>query len=108
LPDSDLRVGQARRRGATGRNSGQACPRHSRSPLSEATIATNGALTLELKVRTGIVLEEVGDDSGRHSLLPVTRQVTHSLVPGDGADEWLVERWAATLRTGDVRIVTSG
>ena len=44
-----------------------------------------GALVLRFDLRTGLVLEERGDDSGRHLLLPVTRTGTYVLVPaGDG------------------------
>lgn len=75
---------------------------------ARATLTGDGSLALALEVRSAIVLEEKGDDSGRHSLLPVTRQLTYELVPGGVADEWLVDRWRATTRTGEVRIVTGG
>jgi hypothetical protein len=63
-----------------------------------------GALALTFTVDTGLVLEERGDDSGRHLLLPVTRTGTYVLVPdGDG---WLVDDWKVSFERGPVRLVT--
>jgi hypothetical protein len=61
------------------------------------------ALRLTFTLDTGLVLEEQGDDTGRHSLLPVTRTGTYVMVPdGDG---WLVDDWEATFEHGQVRLV---
>ena len=62
-------------------------------------------LVLALTVETGIVLEETGAAGGRHSLLPLTRELRYELVPGDG-DRWWVDAWGATWRTGRVRLVS--
>jgi len=64
----------------------------------------NGALVLTFDLRTGLVLEKRGDDSGRHLLLPVTRAGRYVLVPdGDG---WLVDDWVASFEHGRVQLVS--
>ena len=62
------------------------------------------ALALSFTVETALVLEEDGDDSGRHSLLPVTRDATYVLVPRD--DGWLIDDWDARFRRGAVRLAS--
>ena len=73
--------------------------------IGPATAAVQGeALRLTFTLDTGLVLEERGDDSGRHSLLPVTRTGSYVLVPdGDG---WLIDDWEATFEHGQVRLVS--
>ncbi|HYJ26909.1 MAG TPA: hypothetical protein VEW73_04295, partial [Nocardioides sp.] len=62
------------------------------------------ALVLAFDLQTGLVLEERGDDSGRHLLLPVTRSGRYVLVPdGDG---WLVDDWRASFEQGQVGLVS--
>lgn len=75
---------------------------------AEAALGRDGSLTLRLEVTTGIVLEEEGDDSGRHSLLPVTRRVAYDLVPASRGDDWLIDDWRATYDSGTVRLATRG
>ena len=58
---------------------------------------------LTFTMDTGLVLEEAGDDSGRHSLLPVTRRGSYVLVR-DG-ERWLVDDWEAEFERGPVRLV---
>lgn len=71
-----------------------------------AELARGGeALSLSFTMDTGLVLEEKGDDTGRHSLLPVTRRGTYVLVPVDGGD-WNVDEWQASFEHGDVRLVS--
>ena len=71
-----------------------------------AEVARDGeALSLRFQLDTGLVLEEKGDDEGRHLLLPVTRQATYVLVPADDGG-WLVDEWRATFVHGDVRLVS--
>ena len=70
-----------------------------------AELARGGdALSLTFQLDTGLVLEEQGDDTGRHSLLPVTRRATYVLVPT--ADGWLVDEWRADFEHGEVRLVS--
>lgn len=75
---------------------------------AQAALARDGSLTLRLEVTTGVVLEEEGDDSGRHSLLPVTRRVAYGLVPASRGDGWLIDDWRATYDSGTVRLATRG
>ncbi|GAA5108925.1 hypothetical protein GCM10023339_08460 [Alloalcanivorax gelatiniphagus] len=73
--------------------------------VGPATAALDGdALRLTFVLETGLVLEERGDDTGRHSLLPVTRTGTYVLVPEDG--RWLVDDWDVTFEHGPVRLVS--
>jgi hypothetical protein len=73
----------------------------------DARVRDGGAaLAITLSVDTGLVLERRGDDSGRHSLLPVTRRGTYVLVRRDG--EWRLDRWRAGFEYGEVRLVTGG
>lgn len=73
--------------------------------IGPATAAvTRAMLELSFDLETGLVLEEQGDDDGRHSLLPVTRRGTYWLVPdGDG---WLIADWDVAFEHGQVRLVT--
>lgn len=73
--------------------------------VGPATAEVEGrALVLTFALATGLVLEERGDDTGRHSLLPVTREGRYVLVPdGDG---WLVDDWEVSFERGQVRLVT--
>lgn len=70
-----------------------------------ADLARGGeALEVTFTLETGLVLLERGDDSGRHSLLPVTRTASYVVVPdGDG---WLVDDWQAEFEHGQVRLAT--
>jgi len=69
-----------------------------------AVVPDGSALELTFTMRTGVVLEERGDASGRHSLLPVTRGATYVLVPdGDG---WLIDDWEATFEHGAPQLVS--
>ena len=61
-------------------------------------------LRLTFVMDTGLVLEEAGDDAGRHSLLPVTRRASYVLVRDGG--RWLVDDWEAKFERGPVRLVT--
>lgn len=71
-----------------------------------ADVAQDGeALSLTFQLDTGLVLEEKGDDDGRHLLLPVTRRATYVLVPADDGG-WLVDEWDADFEHGDVRLVS--
>ena len=63
------------------------------------------ALGLTFQLDTGLVLEEDGDDTGRHSLLPVTRRATYVLVPTVD-DGWLIDEWRAEFEHGQVRLVS--
>lgn len=73
--------------------------------VGPATAALQGdALSLTFTLETGLVLEESGDDTGRHSLLPVTRTGTYVLVP-DG-DRWAVADWDVSFEHGPVRLVS--
>lgn len=58
---------------------------------------------LTFTMDTGLVLEEAGDDAGRHSLLPVTRRASYVLVRH--GDRWLVDDWEAEFERGPVRLV---
>lgn len=70
-----------------------------------AELARGGrALSLDFQLDTGLVLEERGDASGRHLLLPVTRSATYVLVPAD--DGWLIDAWQAEFEHGDVQLVS--
>ena len=73
--------------------------------VGPATADLDGqALVLAFDLQTGLVLEERGDDSGRHLLLPVTRSGRYLLVPdGDG---WLVDDWRASFEQGQVGLVS--
>ena len=73
--------------------------------VGPATADLDGqALVLAFDLQTGLVLEERGDDSGRHLLLPVTRSGRYVLVPdGDG---WLVDDWRASFAQGQVGLVS--
>ncbi|MFC7727245.1 hypothetical protein ACFQW6_19200 [Nocardioides sp. GCM10028917] len=73
--------------------------------VGPATADLDGqALVLAFDLQTGLVLEERGDDSGRHLLLPVTRSGRYVLVPdGDG---WLVDDWRASFEQGQVGLVS--
>jgi len=73
--------------------------------VGPATAAVDGRrLVLDFDLRTGLVLEELGDDSGRHLLLPVTRSGRYVLVrDGDG---WLVDDWRASFERGRVGLVS--
>ena len=73
-------------------------------PPTAALVDGGGALELAFTLDTNLVLEKVGDDSGRHLLLPVTRDATYVLVP-DG-DNWLVDDWRAEFTQAAVQIVT--
>jgi hypothetical protein len=69
-----------------------------------AGLTRDGALRLSFATGTNLVLEKRGDDSGRHSLLPVTREASYVLVPdGEG---WLVDDWRAEFERGPVQVVT--
>jgi hypothetical protein len=72
---------------------------------AEASLARGGAgLRLTFALETALVLQERGDVSGSHSLLPVTRRASYVLLPaGDG---WLVDSWEAEFEQGEVRVVT--
>lgn len=74
-------------------------------PGEAALDRAGDALAVTVQVETGLVLEEVDDTSGRHSLLPVTRSATYVLVPS-GHDGWLVDDWEATFEYGQVRLVS--
>ena len=66
--------------------------------------APGGGLELRVPSTSGVVLARRDDDSGRHSVLPVTRDATYVLVPdGDG---WLVDEWAAEISYGEPRLVS--
>jgi hypothetical protein len=73
--------------------------------VGPATAVLDGqSLGLAFDLQTGLVLEERGDDSGRHLLLPVTRSGRYVLVPdGDG---WLVDDWQASFEHGQVGLVS--
>jgi hypothetical protein len=72
---------------------------------AEAELARGGeALALTFTVDTALVLEEDGDDSGRHSMLPVTREATYVLVPRGAG--WAIADWDAEFRHGQVRLAT--
>lgn len=72
--------------------------------VGPATAEVEGErLRLTFTLDTGLVLEERGDDSGRHSLLPVTRLGSFVLAPeGEG---WSIEDWQARFEHGPVRLV---
>ncbi|MDZ5660657.1 hypothetical protein SFC79_02675 [Nocardioides sp. S-58] len=73
--------------------------------VGPATARREGdALSLSFALETGLVLEERGDDTGRHSLLPVTRDATYVLVPVGGG--WKVADWEAKFTHGPVRLVS--
>ncbi|MDN4174238.1 hypothetical protein QWY28_14840 [Nocardioides sp. SOB77] len=61
-------------------------------------------LRLAVPVRTGIVLERRGDDSGRHLLLPVTKRLSVDL-ERTGSGRWLVADWSARWSRGRVQLV---
>ena len=66
--------------------------------------APEGRLELRVPSTSGVVLAREDDDSGRHSVLPVTRDATYVLVPdGDG---WLVDDWTAEISYGEPRLVS--
>ena len=73
--------------------------------VGPATAEVEGErLRLTFPLDTGLVLEERGDDSGRHSLLPVTRLGSFVLAPeGEG---WSIEEWQARFEHGQVRLVS--
>ncbi len=72
-------------------------------------VVRRGGLTIGIEVSTELVLEERGDDSGRHSLLALDRTLAVRLVPApDDSDRWLVDRWRGTTATGKVRLATGG
>jgi hypothetical protein len=73
--------------------------------VGPATAGLDGqALVLAFDLQTGLVLEERGDDSGRHLLLPVTRSGRYELVPDGGG--WLVDDWRASFEQGQVGLVS--
>ena len=73
--------------------------------VGPATAQVQGeALRLTFTLATGLVLEQRGDDSGRHSLLPVTRAGSYVLVPE--SDGWLIDDWEAAFEHGQVRLVS--
>ena len=71
---------------------------------AEAAIVGRDALGLTFAVETNLVLERLDDDSGRHSLLPVTRRGTYVLVAR--GDRWLVDDWEVLFERGPVEVVT--
>lgn len=73
-------------------------------PGSARPVRGGAALEVTFDVETGVVLRRRGDDSGQHSLLPVTRTASYVLVPdGDG---WLIDEWHADFEHGQVRLVS--
>lgn len=71
-----------------------------------ATSGESGGLSLRVTVTSHLVLDEQADDSDRHSLLPVTREATYTLVPSGPGGGWLLDDWQARDTYGRVRLVT--